>query len=565
MRPAIPQRIGRLYELAYNMWWSWHIEARSLFRSLDHPLWRSSGHNPVKMLLEMSPEKLVAAAQDLEFLSLYDKVMAALDSDIAAKECWLAKEHPELVPETIAYFSAEFALHNSLPIYAGGLGVLSGDLLKEASDMGLPLVGMGFMYPQGYFIQRISAEGWQEEIYQQLNFEEAPVTRVLSPQGDTAIASVRLDNRNVLIGAWLVKVGRVYLYLLDTNMEGNAPADRVLSAHLYIADRDQRIQQEIVLGIGGVRVLRACGVRPTAWHANEGHTSFMVLERLREEVEKGASFSEAIAKVKSTTAFTTHTPVPAGHDIFPVDLVDKYFRDFWTQLGIDRRTFIGLGQYEGSDGAVFNMTILALKMSERRNAVSELHGRVARKMWHGLWSELKEEDVPIIGITNGIHLPTWMAPELYQPCAKHLGEDIMKKCDDMSLWDNMLNIPDEELWNVRKELKRKLIHIILENAQEKWAKNEAAAQQVLALGALLDQDSLTIGFVRRFTEYKRPSLIFHDITRLKKIVNDKWRPVQFIFAGKSHPADFPSKHILHQVFSLASDREFQGRIAFVED
>jgi starch phosphorylase len=291
----------------------------------------------------------------------------------------------------------------------------------------------------------------------------------------------------------------------------------------------------------------------------------MTLERVREEVEKGASFPEAVAKVKSTTAFTTHTPVPAGHDVFPVDLVDKYFREFWTQLGIDRRTFLGLGQYEGSDGAVFNMTILALKMSDRRNAVSELHGRVTRKMWHGLWPELKEEDVPIVGITNGIHLPTWIAPELYQLCAKHLSEDITRKCDDLSLWDNILNIPDEELWNVRKELKRKLIHIILESAQNKWARTEANAQQVLALGTLLDQDSLTIGFVRRFTEYKRPSLIFHDIARLKKIINDKSRPVQFIFAGKSHPADFPSKHILHQVFSLASDREFQGRIAFVED
>ncbi len=541
------------------------MEARSLFRAIDHPLWRSSGHNPVKMLLEIPQEKLVAAAQNPEFLALYDKAIAAVDADVAAKDSWITKEHPEMASKSIAYFSAEFAIHNSLPIYAGGLGVLAGDVLKEASDMGLPLVGMGFMYPQGYFIQRISAEGWQEEIYQQLNFDEAPVTRVLSPQGERAITSVNLDNHNVLIGAWLVKVGRVYLYLLDTNLEGNTPADRVLSAHLYIADRDQRIQQEIMLGIGGVRVLRACGVQPTIWHANEGHTSFMTLERIREEAAKGTSFPEAVAKVKSTTTFTTHTPVPAGHDIFPIDLIDKYFHNYWPQLGIDRRTFLELGQMAGSDGQVFNMTILALKMSDRRNAVSQLHATVARKMWQGLWPDLKENDVPIVPITNGIHLPTWMSPEMYQPCVKHLGEGVLKQSNDLSLWDDILNMPDEELWNVRKDLKRKLIHIILEHAQEKWAANEATAQQILALGALLDQDSLTIGFVRRFTEYKRPALIFRDMNRLKKIVNDKLRPVQFIFAGKSHPADFPSKHILHQVFSLATDRDFQGRIAFVED
>ena len=565
MRPRLPERIGRLYELADNMWWSWHVEARSLFRTLDHPLWRSAEHNPVKQLLEISVEKLEAAAKDLAFLDRYDQVMADFDADLGATQCWLTTEHPELATETIAYFSAEFAIHNSLPIYAGGLGVLSGDLLKEASDLGLSLVGVGFMYPQGYFVQRISPEGWQEELYQQLNFDEAPVSHVLLPQGDRVIAKVKLENRTVFIGVWLVNVGRVRLYLLDTNLEGNTSADRELSARLYIADREQRIQQEIVLGIGGVRVLRALGIQPVVWHANEGHTAFMTLERVREEVEKGASFADAVKRVQSTTVFTTHTPVPAGHDVFPVDLVDKFFREFCGQLTIDRGTFLGLGQYAGSDGQIFNMTALALKMAERRNAVSELHGKVARRMWQSLWPNVKEDEVPLTHITNGIHIPTWIAPELYHPYAKHVGEDMLRNCDDPGIWEQILDMPDEELWSIRQSLKRKLIHVILEHAQEKWAKGEATAQQVLAIGALLDQDTLTIGFVRRFTEYKRPALIFRDIPRLKRIVNDKWRPVQIIFAGKSHPADFPSKHILHQVFSLATDREFQGRIAFVED
>jgi len=565
VRPRLPERIGRLYELTNNMWWSWHVEARSLFRSLDHPLWRSSGHNPVKQLLEVNSEKLEAAARDQSFLSLYDQVMADFDADLAAKDCWLGQQHPELLSETIAYFSAEFAIHNSLPIYAGGLGVMSGDTLKEASDLGLPLVGVGFMYPQGYFQQRISAEGWQEEMYRQLNFDEAPVTQVFSPKGDRVIAQVRLENRTVFIGVWLVRVGRANLYLLDTNLEGNAPGDRQLSARLYIADREQRIQQEIVLGVGGVRVLRALGVKPAVWHANEGHTAFMIIERLREEVEKGATFNEAVKRIQATTVFTTHTPVPAGHDIFPIELLDKYFHEYWGQMRIDRKTFIELGQYASSDEQAFNMTVLALKMAERRNAVSELHEQVARRMWQGLWPKLKEEPVSITHITNGIHIPTWIAPELYHPCTKYLGEDMLKKCDDLTLWDQVLNIPDEELWSIHQTLKRKLFHIILERCGEKWSKGEVNAQQVLATGALLDQDSLTIGFVRRFTEYKRPALIFYDMERLKRIVKDKWRPVQVIFAGKSHPADFPSKHILHQVFSLAIDREFQGRIAFVED
>lgn len=563
--PRLPERIGRLCELANNLWWSWHPEARGLFRALDHPLWRLSGHNPVKQLREISQDKLQAAAGDPAFVTLYDSVMSAFDSEMSDSNTWLAANYPDLLPRPIAYFSMEFAIHNSLPIYAGGLGILAGDVCKEASDLGLPLLAVGFMYPQGYFYQRISADGWQQEIYRQLDFDEAPVKPILSAQGRRALTQVQLANRAVSIGAWLVRLGRVSLYLLDTNLEENALPDRQLSARLYIADREQRIQQEIVLGIGGVRVLHALGIKPSIWHANEGHTAFMMLERIREEVEQGTPFSEALRSVQASTIFTTHTPVPAGCDTFPTQLVEKYFDGYWESLGIDRNTFLELGRCDGASDQAFNMTVLALKVANYRNAVSQLHGEVSRKMWHGLWPEVAEDEVPILQVTNGIHVPTWIAPELRQLYEKYLGQDWVERHDEVELYQRVADIPDEELWQLRQLLKRKLMHIILERVQGLWAGGEVPAEQVLAMGALLNHDALTIGFVRRFTEYKRPALIFHDVERLKRIVNDRWHPVQIILAGKSHPADFPSKNLLHQVYTLATDRDFQGRIAFIED
>ena len=562
--PVLPERIARLDELSYNLWWSWHADARTLFRSLDYELWIVSGHNPVKLLREISPDKLQAAAIDLTFLGLYDAVMGAFDADISRCNAWFVAKYPALSNGPIAYFSAEFAIHNSLPIYAGGLGVLSGDICKEASDLGLPLVGVGFMYPQGYFHQHISADGWQEELYRQLDFEEVPITPCAGLNRCGPLVQFQLDNKSLYIGAWQVRLGCVTLYLLDTNIDENSPADRELSARLYTADREQRIQQEILLGIGGVRVLRALGIKPSIWHANEGHTAFTMIERLREEVEQGASFNEAIEKVRATTVFTTHTPVPAGNDVFPVELVEKYFHNYFGSLGIDRRTFLELGQSVSGE-STFNMTILALKLAEEHNAVSRLHGVVARKMWHGLWPQLKEEEVPIPHITNGIHMPGWIAPELYQLLQKYVEPDLLARQDEPELWQRVAEIPDEELWLVRQALRGKLIHTILERAQQRWADGGVSAEQILAIGALLDTEMLTIAFVRRFTEYKRPALLFYDIERLKRIVKNQWRPVQIIFAGKSHPADSPSKHLLQRVYSLAKDREFQGRIAFVED
>jgi starch phosphorylase len=565
MNQKIPERISRLDELANNLWWSWHEPARKLFRTLDYPLWKMSGHNPVKELREVSSDALQAAAIDPPFLALYDSIMSAFDTDMRASNNWFTTNYPDLLDHPVAYFSMEYAIHNSLPIYAGGLGVLAGDICKEASDLGLPLVAVGFMYPQGYFHQHISADGWQQENYQQLDFEEAPINRVLSSKGDIAIAEVQLSDVTLAIGAWQVQVGRTNVYLLDTNLERNPAQYQRLAARLYAADPELRLQQEIVLGIGGVRILRALGISPVVWHANEGHIAFMMLERVREEVEGGASFSEAVAKTQKATVFTTHTPVPAGNDVFPVQLIEKYFSGYWKNLGIDRETFFQLGQQDSSVTQGFNMTVFALKMAEHRSAVSQLHETTTRRLWHGLWPNISEDQVPISHITNGIHVPSWIAPELGFLFEKYLGRDWIREQDDKGLWERLLDIPDEEFWAIHQQLKRKLVGAIRERMRARWVVDDVALWQMAAMGALLDPEVLTIAFTRRFTEYKRPTLILRDIERLKRIINNQWHPVQIIFAGKSHPADFASKRILQQVYTLATSRDFQGRLVFVEE
>jgi len=565
MNQKIPERIGRLDELANNLWWSWHDQARKLFRALAYPLWRQSNHNPVEELRNVSPETLQAAATDPSFLALYDSVMSVFDTEMTTSNTWFATNYPKLLGGPVAYFSMEYAIHNSLPIYAGGLGILAGDICKEASDLGLPLVAVGFMYPQGYFHQHISLDGCQEEIYRQLDFDATPINQVPSPTGGAYVTEIELGDVTLAIGVWQVQVGRTNIYLLDTNLDQNPPQYRQLSARLYIADREMRIQQEIVLGIGGVRVLRALGINPVVWHANEGHTAFMMLERVREEVARGTSFAQAISKVQATTVFTTHTPTLAGHDIFPVELVEGYFKDYRESLGIDRETFLQLGQQAGSEPQAFNMTALAMRLANQRNAASQLHGKVTRRMWHGLWPEVPEEQVPISHVTNGIHVPSWIAPELYYLFEGYLGEGWIREHDDTRLWERLLDIPDSELWAVHHQLKRKLVGAIRERLRSRWVEDNIPWEQMMAMGALLDPEALTIAFVRRFTEYKRPALILRDTERLKRIINNEFYPVQIIFAGKSHPADFPSKHLLQRVYTTASDRGFQGRIVFVED
>jgi len=560
----LPERIARLEELALDLWWSWH-PARDVFRRLDYQLWRATAHNPARMLWLIPREKLEVAATDPLFLGRYDKAIAALDDARAARHTWWAHRFPHLNGQTIAYFSAEFALHQSLPIYAGGLGVLAGDHCKEASDLGVPLIGVGFMYPQGYFHQRLSAEGWQEESYEKINWADAPIQQALTPDGRPCVTAVPLGDRSVLVAVWQVRVGRVRIYLLDTDLEENAPWDRDLSARLYGGDRETRIQQEIVLGIGGVRTLRALGVEPAVFHLNEGHAGFVVLQRIRDLIEHGASFDAALDEIRRTTMFTTHTPVPAGHDAFPFHLVEKHLAGAWGTLGSHRERFLALGAYDNGSGSQFNMTALAIRSAGSTNAVSQLHGQVTRAMFAPMWPDLPEAQRPVSAVTNGVHVPTWIAGELAELFSKYLGNDWLERHDDPALWEGVLTIPDQELWTVRQALRRYLFTFVRDRARHRWVEEHVGIPRVVAAGTLLEPDALTIGFARRFTGYKRPELVFHDPERLARILNATGRPVQIIFAGKSHPADDIGKHHLQHVYRHALEPMFGGRVAFVDD
>jgi starch phosphorylase len=560
----LPRRIEGLNELAYNLWWSWHIEARQLFKALDTPLWKTTGHNPVKMLQQIASHRLVAASQDPLFLKKYDSVMSEFKDIISGGDTWFNTKYPHLAQHTIAYFSLEFAIHNSLPLYAGGLGVLAGDYCKESSDLGLPIVAVGFMYPQGYFHQHISTDGWQNEVYEQLNFSEAPISPVLNAEGQRMIVEVPLDKRSVRINIWQVNVGRVKLYLLDTDVEGNSPSERKLSARLYAGDQEIRLQQQIVIGIGGVRVLRALGIEPAIWHANEGYTAFMMLERIRELVAKGLSFAEAADKVRATTVFTIHTLVLGVNDAFSSDMIEKYFHHYWDFLRLDRETFLGLGK-RGSDNSVFNVTALGLKMAGHRNGVSQLHAGLCRRTCNSIWPDTEEKEVPISSVTNGVHVPTWVAPQAASLYEEYLSHDWMKRRDVPALWEKVSDIPDEKIWAMRNWLKHKLISSVKERARKRWAEDHIAPEQALAMGGLLDTEVLTIAFCRRFTAYKRASLILNDIDRLKQLLRNEFRPVQIIFAGKAHPDDESGKHLIQEVYNAAKNPEFGGRIAFVED
>ncbi len=559
--PQIPERIERLEELAYNLRWSWDYRARLLFKRLDPQLWTITQHNPVKLLKEIDSQRLAMQARDPDFLREYEVTMKGLDKNGMREDKWFPREFPGLADRPIAYFSAEFGIHTSLPIYSGGLGILAGDHCKESNDLGLPFVGVGFVYPQGYFHQRILPEGWQEDIYELLNRSEAPMESAGPTHEDRFLVELNVGSLNVFVVVWRVNLGSVRLYLMDTDVEENQPHDRELTARLYGGDKDHRIRQEILLGIGGVRVLRALGVQPRVWHANEGHTAFMMVERVRELVESGHSFDEAAEVVRASSIFTTHTPVPAGHDTFPFPMAERHFAGYWDKLGITKQQFMELGRFADS----FNMTVLSLRMANWRNGVSHLHGRVTRRMWNVVWPELTEEQVPITSVTNGVHAPTWIAPELGSLFGRHLGPEWVDRHDDVSFWNRVLDIPDEEFWETHLLLKRKLLAFARERARARWSANHVDPRQIIAMGTLLDPDALTIAFARRFTGYKRASLIFQDMERIKKILLDRWKPVQIVFAGKAHPADEHGKHLIHQIYSLATDNGIAGHVAFIEN
>lgn len=557
----IPARIARLRDLAYNLWWTWHPEAQDLYRQIDPDLWELIYHNPVDFLRDVRQRKLEEAAASPAYLKRYDAVLKALDAYMGAKKTWFTRHYPDAKEAQIAYFSAEFGLHESLPIYSGGLGILSGDHVKEASDMGLPFVAVGFIYPQGYFRQRLDHSGWQMAEYNKMNFADVPAIPALDPEGKEVVVEVDLPGRTIYAKVYTFQVGRVVLYLMDTDIHPNSPQDRQLSARLYGGDQEMRISQELVLGVGGVRALRRLGVKPTVWHMNEGHSAFLVLELCRELIAQGMSFDEAMAHVKTHCVFTTHTPVPAGNDAFPLPMIEKFFWSYWPQLNLTRDEFMSIALQEQQWGPTFAMTALALRLSDGHNGVSKLHGHVARGMWQWLYPGKSQDDVPIGAITNGVHTASWLAPELRELYNAYLGKSWEENLDDPKVWQKVYQIPDEVLWNTRQKLKHDLIGFARQRLQQHYIHLGHAAP----VWPVLNDGILTIGFARRFATYKRATLLFRDIERLKYILNRPDKPIQVIFAGKAHPKDDPGKHFIQQVYQLAMQPGLAGRIVFLEE
>ncbi|PKO23376.1 MAG: alpha-glucan phosphorylase [Chloroflexi bacterium HGW-Chloroflexi-1] len=564
--PAPGPQIARLPELAYNLWWSWHGDARALYRDIDPQLWDAVNHNPVKFLRRVSQEKLDRVAADPAYVARYRAVMAAFDAYMGTADTWYARTHGAGNGQLIAYFSAEFGLHEALPIYSGGLGILSGDHCKTASDLGLPFVGVGFLYPQGYFQQRIKGDGRQQAIYEKLDFSEAPATPALGQDGNQVVINVDLPGRSVYAKMWRIQVGRIPIYLMDTDVERNAPADRELSARLYGGDQQIRISQEVMLGIGGVRALRALGLWPTMWHMNEGHAAFLQLERIREYVEdQGLAFPVALWAAKADALFTTHTPVPAGNDSFPFELMDRFFGDYWGRLKLDRQSFLALGRFDYAWGLQFSMTVLALRTAGMANGVSRLHGEVSRRMWRSLWPEAPQPEIPISFVTNGVHTDSWLHPELAALFDRYLGPDWRDGIADPATWTAVAAIPDEALWAQHRMAKAQMLELVRARTVRQLMRVGAGPVEVNAAATLFDPHALTIGFARRFATYKRATLLFRDPERLRRLLDDPERPVQIVFSGKAHPADEPGKALIQTIYQLSRQPDFAGRIVFVED
>lgn len=566
-RVNMPKRIDRLNELSYNLWWTWHLPARYLFKELDPVLWETVKQNPVLFLHRIEPERLVKAVADPAFLGRYDEVMRTFDAMLHGQESesWLATNRPELVGKQLAYFSAEFGLHSALPIYSGGLGVLAGDHIKEASDMGIPVTAVSLLYRQGYLQQRIDGSGWQQDVPAILEPDSEPVQQVMNADGSPLYVEVDLhDVEGALrLAVWQVKVGRVSLYLLDSDVEGNPEWTREISSRLYGGDTWHRLRQEIVLGIGGVRLLRKLGIDPTYWHANEGHAALSMVERLREYVESGVPVDEARKLVAKHTVFTTHTPVPAGHDIFSEEQIDKYFSNYWPELGMTREEFYALGAHGDKPG--FNFTALSMRLADFRNGVSEKHGEVSREMWYDIFPDASPEDAPIKHITNGVHLRTWIGKPMREVYSRYQPQYWKEQQEKEHVWDTILNIPDAEFWNAHMHSKQSLITAMDERARARYVQGDFDAWQVLSSGSFQTPKVLTLGFARRFATYKRATLLFRDEARLQRILTNPEFPVQLIFAGKAHPADDGGKRLIQDIYMRARDPKFGGRIAFVED
>jgi starch phosphorylase len=564
--PHLPPRLQALQKLAYNMWWCWNHDAVSLFRRVDDDLFDAVENSPVKLLGSIDQQRLEQLLQDDGFLIHMDRVEQALNNYMSAPT-WFRETYGDANHCRIAYFSAEFGIHESIPIYSGGLGVLAGDHLKAASDLGVPLVGIGLMYREGYFRQYLNVDGWQQERYPENDFFNLPLIPETRADGTPVLISVPFPGREVWVRIWRIQVGRVPLYLLDTNIGKNNPDDRNITAQLYGGDTDMRIRQEMILGIGGIRALRALDRAPTVCHMNEGHSAFCGLERIRTLIEQNnLDFASAREAVAAGTCFTTHTPVPAGNDVFPPQLIEHYFGGYFGGLRIDRNEFMGLGRQNPRDqGEAFCMTVLAIRLANTTNGVSKLHGIVSRKMWHSIWPDLPDAELPITSITNGVHTRSWLAPEMSQLYDRYLGVQWEARPSDHSIWKRVDHIPDAELWRTHERRRERLVAFARARLKAQLKRRGAPPAEVARAEEVLDPEALTIGFARRFATYKRGTLIFRNLDRLTAIINNKERPVQIVFAGKAHPRDHGGKELIAEILHIARRPELRRRVVFLED
>jgi starch phosphorylase len=553
--------------MAHNLWWSWQPDIINLFRDLDPIRWRQLDHNPVALLREFTPERLQLRASELALFGRINHNFRRLKEYLTHRDTWARTHAGVLGSKPVAYFSAEFGIHESVPIYSGGLGVLSGDHIKSASGLGVPLVAIGLFYDQGYFKQHLDDDGYQNQEYVDTKVENVPMVPALDQDGKPIIVKIDLRNGQLLAKVWLMNVGRVRLYLLDCDVDGNSPEDRGLTSRLYGGDHRTRIRQEIVLGIGGVKALAALKISPGVYHLNEGHSVFATLEAIRERMQNdGMTFDNALRDVAQHTVFTTHTPVPAGHDRFDTGLIEEHLGPLREQIGISCDQLMGLGRVEPHNGGEpFCMTVLGLKLSRRANAVSSLHGHVSRRMWANLWPWRVEEEIPIGHITNGVHIPSWLAPMMLQLYDRNFQVGWMRRHGEPEIWQAIQHVDPGELWEVHYALKTQLLSFVRRRLSRQCRRRGESENVVEAARYALDPNILTIGFARRFATYKRADLILSDMDRLIKLLSDTRHPVQIVYAGKAHPADEPGKQLIKRIANLRHDERFGSRIVFIED
>lgn len=567
VNPQLPKKIEDLSKISYNLWWSWNTNFLKLFKKIDIDLWERVGKNPIKFLKNVSQDKLELICENTEFIKEYEKFAKDFDDYIKSKNTWFKKKHPENEGDLIAYFSAEYGLDEILPIYSGGLGILSGDHLKSASDLGVPLIAVGLLYKHGYFNQTINGEGIQETEYKDIDLENLPITPVKDVDGKDLIISVDMPKKKLYLKVWEIKVGRVTLYLMDSDIEANITEYREITKTLYGGDQEMRIQQEIVLGMAGVELLRRLGVKPTIYHMNEGHSSFLILKLIENTInDKKVSFNIAKDIVSSKTVFTTHTPVPAGNDIFPVELMEKYFKDYWDKLGISKQDFLKMGiRNEENPNSGFDMGVLALKVAGKKNGVSKLHCEVSRNLFKDIWPHIAANESPITYVTNGVHTCSWLPQNIKELYNEYLTPYWQDNIYNNEVWNKINNIPNEKLWNAHMIRKRKLLALVKQSTMQRLHRFGYGYNEIEKITSKLDENALTIGFARRFATYKRATLIFKDLERITQIFSNEDRPIQIIFAGKAHPADKEGQELIKYIHEISMKPQFKGKVFLLEN